>query len=78
MLTIPVRLNVADSAFTDEVVQLYDDVSSAKYANLRFIGESEFRQLTFDGRAPSYEGFLSARRGGRNAEAGAGRIAQGR
>ena len=57
MLTIPVRLNVADSAFTDEVVQLYDDVSSAKYANLRFIGESEFRQLTFDGRAPSYEEF---------------------
>lgn len=57
MLTIPVRLKVADSAFTDEVVQLYDDVSSAKYANLRFIGESEFRQLTFDGRAPSYEEF---------------------
>ena len=57
MLTIPVRLNVADSAFTDEVVQLYDDVSSAKYANLRFIGENEFRQLTFDGRAPSYEEF---------------------
>lgn len=57
MLTIPVRLNVADSAFTDEVVQLYDDVSSAKYANLRFIGESEFRQLTFDGRVPSYEEF---------------------
>ena len=57
MLTIPVRLNVADSAFTDEVVHLYDDVSSAKYANLRFIGESEFRQLTFDGRAPSYEEF---------------------
>ena len=58
MLTIPVRLNVADSAFTDEVVQLYTEhVSSAKYANLRFIGESEFRQLTFDGRAPSYEEF---------------------
>ena len=58
MLTIPIRLNVADSAFTDEVVQLYTEhVSSAKYANLRFIGESEFRQLTFDGRAPSYEEF---------------------